>query len=930
MSFTEDENSKSELSEGERSLQEPYLEYRQERGLNQSIVSRKSAKVHEQFLNQMEKQLNANNMIKTYIFRKNEKNLRKEENIEDNVSIATEGMSINQSAILKGSVFNEFDDYERQDILKLREVNNFVMGRNQIEEMKQNVEIELERYKEGNPDIFKDDESVDIEDLPGYEEEILARQLENKHELENQALTQKMEEKKRQFEQDHKDMRLNCERNQMLEEDQLAFDFRLETKIKKKQKIKNRILDKVRVQRTQIIEIQSHSKVELRQYQIIEAINFGFPDSEIGSEKIKKIEKNQSIMYKSIQNYYSGLKIPPLSIVNPKIKSKNQISTNNTTNQVSNANPKEKIKKVEIILNYSPIKTQKMILDEQYDTLKQFWQNRNLKNILSSLIDSKNMEILTKMYLSGCFPVSSLVSQTTIEELNSDPTLQSPTNPKEFLIKLCHSNRGLSNLLELSNFTSNTTPNTIDILDCSSNEMDSISGKENTHSQISGFLEKLIEINISQNKISEIDYLSKLKNLRILNGGFNQMTKIVKNPKIQFTNILALNLSNNNINSSTGLSCFRSLKFLNLSGNKIKKLEDIEQCPLLEKVDISRNIIEELPNFASNQLLRVVVAFGNEISSVKSLNLLFLKELHLSDNNIENIDFDIICPHLKFFNLKNNKITNLDPCTSIVLHSLEIFNISFNPMPLKEAIRLFKYMPKVSNLEYYGVKKLGRLELLMQIYDSFDKLESFNDQLCSISPSIVQRKSKKQPPKNSDFLLSEFFSRSKNIEHLFEVSEVSGYHIKNNKIFPRGLLCSKIYKNQLDIITFKTEHFAKFFISGQLKSFKKVLKLKLAIDTGIRLKIQKVKNFLISVLLSRRRLKAYYQEHIQKIVKIQKNIRGFLTRKIHNFYSNPLIYHKSNLPELITIQKHFRGKYDSLTFYRVFDQKTIYEDVWGS
>ena len=56
-------------------------------------------------------------------------------------------------------------------------------------------------------------------------------------------------------------------------------------------------------------------------------------------------------------------------------------------------------------------------------------------------------------------------------------------------------------------------------------------------------------------------------------------------------------------------------------------------------------------------MLRVLVAFGNEIESVDAIELFLLKELHLSDNNIETLDFDLRCPNLKFLNLKNNKIS---------------------------------------------------------------------------------------------------------------------------------------------------------------------------------------------------------------------------------------------------------------------------------
>lgn len=181
-----------------------------------------------------------------------------------------------------------------------------------------------------------------------------------------------------------------------------------------------------------------------------------------------------------------------------------------------------------------------------------------------------------------------------------------------------------------------------------------------------GFLEIL---DLSNNNISTISNLNTLSRLRELNLSFNQIESIKyissflpssKNFSLSsithdnlepFSNIEALNLSNNKISTIFNLDKLSRLRILNLSSNQIESIKDVGFLPNLEELRLESNEISQLEEFNYFSNLKILDLSENHISRINFsdfANLKNLRYLSLSNNDISSIKG---FKHLK--NLKN-------------------------------------------------------------------------------------------------------------------------------------------------------------------------------------------------------------------------------------------------------------------------------------
>ncbi len=92
--------------------------------------------------------------------------------------------------------------------------------------------------------------------------------------------------------------------------------------------------------------------------------------------------------------------------------------------------------------------------------------------------------------------------------------------------------------------------------------------------------------------ISEIKYLEKLKNLKILNLSHNKISEIKRLENLK--NLKSLNLSFNQITEIKGLETLSNLKALNLNVNQIKEIKGLENLVNLTKLNLWLNPIKVL------------------------------------------------------------------------------------------------------------------------------------------------------------------------------------------------------------------------------------------------------------------------------------------------------------------------------------------------
>ncbi len=194
-------------------------------------------------------------------------------------------------------------------------------------------------------------------------------------------------------------------------------------------------------------------------------------------------------------------------------------------------------------------------------------------------------------------------------------------------------------------------------------------------------LTELTSLKLNKNKIDSLDFLKPLKNL------------------------VSLDLSENSIEDIGALSKLTSLKTLHLDGNKIesfKPLYDLKKLTTLTITDIKisksqlKELKEKLPNCvitsdeAENDVVEIKLGGRTFKSDVKELDLsnreindisvlvdcTELETLNLSGNYISDISTLLDLPKLRSVNLANNNISDVRPLMSIT--TIEYLNLSGN------------------------------------------------------------------------------------------------------------------------------------------------------------------------------------------------------------------------------------------------------------
>jgi Leucine-rich repeat (LRR) protein len=342
--------------------------------------------------------------------------------------------------------------------------------------------------------------------------------------------------------------------------------------------------------------------------------------------------------------------------------------------------------------------------------LKEIVFTRNIIPILpsSSFINLENLE---KIWLVGnkieSIQKDAFLGLNKLYELNLDynPLFKPQNNSfnglnhlKKLTLSNCHIKdlpihflADLKNLNKLdlkfnyiSNLNSNLFVNTPSLkeLNLSHNNLVNIS------SESFSFLEKIEKLDLNSNKIKSPILFRKLFNLKYLDLSKNKIEEIQD-------------------------SSFIYLKSMNeaiLSENKITKISNmaLTNNPLLTKIDLRANFIEEIPKTKSLYLKDFLLS-GNYISQINKGefdNSPNIETLELSNNKISNISehafsyqqkltslnlgnnvinyishltFSTL-PNLNSLWLNNNKIEKIDHYTFYYLNNLNFLAISFNPI----------------------------------------------------------------------------------------------------------------------------------------------------------------------------------------------------------------------------------------------------------
>ena len=187
------------------------------------------------------------------------------------------------------------------------------------------------------------------------------------------------------------------------------------------------------------------------------------------------------------------------------------------------------------------------------------------------------------------------------------------------------------------------------------------------------FGKKLISLDLSSNKISSIDILSKV-NFPLLNHLYlndNYISNIACISDFKFPNLIELNLSSNKISSIDSLlkANFYNLKELLLSKNEISSID------ILSEVNFTK--------------IKILTLDNNKISSIECLSKIKfgkIREIRLENNKIQNINIlsKVTLPKLSYLSIGDDILNdNLNPLKEINAPNLEDIFVYVNDKIIK-------------------------------------------------------------------------------------------------------------------------------------------------------------------------------------------------------------------------------------------------------
>jgi len=190
-------------------------------------------------------------------------------------------------------------------------------------------------------------------------------------------------------------------------------------------------------------------------------------------------------------------------------------------------------------------------------------------------------------------------------------------------------------------------------------------------------LDNVFSISISDNKLTDINWINNLPNLRILTASNNHIQ--IESDVIEENSIIELDLSNNDIESVTFLDAFKDIEKINLENNMISLGYDSY---------ISYEELNILSNFTNLKDLNLA---KNDITVLNGIyNLSNLETLDLSGNNLIEINGLVNLPKLTNLNIDYNYLityvnglSNLG-LTSLPLEQLTSDNIIITSLSLKD------------------------------------------------------------------------------------------------------------------------------------------------------------------------------------------------------------------------------------------------------
>ncbi len=234
-------------------------------------------------------------------------------------------------------------------------------------------------------------------------------------------------------------------------------------------------------------------------------------------------------------------------------------------------------------------------------------------------------------------------------------------------------------------------------------------------------LTELTSLKLSDNKISDLNFLSSLKKISSLDLSNNKISDI--SPLKKLSSLRTLHLDGNEIEDFSPLYDLDGLSMLTIGDmdikqSQLKKLkEELPDC-IIYSDDAKEDVIEiKLGGKTFDNNVTELDLSGCDVHDIALLSVCTkLKKLDLSDNAISDISALVDLPELCELDLSNNRISDISPLMSVA--KLKYLNLSDNRIKSVAALQDLTALEELnlSSNELGGIAAIGRLTNLKTLW----------------------------------------------------------------------------------------------------------------------------------------------------------------------------------------------------------------------
>eukprot|EP00029_Vermamoeba_vermiformis_P001091 TRINITY_DN11260_c0_g1_i1.p1 TRINITY_DN11260_c0_g1~~TRINITY_DN11260_c0_g1_i1.p1 ORF type:complete len:511 (-),score=167.92 TRINITY_DN11260_c0_g1_i1:8-1540(-) len=260
-----------------------------------------------------------------------------------------------------------------------------------------------------------------------------------------------------------------------------------------------------------------------------------------------------------------------------------------------------------------------------------------------------------------------------------------------------------------------------------------------TLAEITGLVGDGSALNLANRSITEIPELTKfptLKKIDLSNNALDSLSGIKHNLQVTW-----LSLKGNKLTKLTAISRMRNLVVLNAAMNEVKEF-DPSPHPRLSALILNNNQLTKIPTLDNNLELNTLVLSHNKIEEMTPVlaKLGKMKKLSLSHNQIREISYVSDQFYLHELKLNDNKIRNL-PETLAKNVRLEILDLGNNQIRDFDDIKVLSQLKGLKNLNLKG--------------NPITQKSSYPDQLYVLCPFIRILDGKRREIKSKNFVASD-------------------------------------------------------------------------------------------------------------------------------------------------------------------------------